>query len=187
MDIVTINHLGPHAIIKPGDRLIVKLAEGQAPPPAPTTHVVQTGETAWTIAALHGLTLDELLNLNGINRSTVLYPGDVVLIRQPDPTPLPTDIPPDTPDTPTPEPRPTRSDVTLAPTWTPSPTPTPSPVVPTLAPTATPAPAPLTKPANDQGGGEQSNRALLISLGVAIVGTILVAGGALIASRRQKL
>ena len=74
MDLVVINNLGPDAIIKPGDKLIVRLGEGQVPPTPPTTHTVLAGETAWTIAALYGLTLDTLLDLNGITRSTVLVP-----------------------------------------------------------------------------------------------------------------
>jgi LysM repeat protein len=184
MDIVSINHLGPNAIVKPGDRIIVKLGEGQSPPPAPTTHVVQEGETAWTIAALYGLTLDELLALNGIDRSTVLYPGAEVLIRNPDPTATPTPIPTDTP---TPAAIPTRSDVTLAPTWTlsptwsPTPTWTPTPDVPTLTPTA-PIPPADRAPAGNDGG---SDRALLVSMGVAGAGLMILAGGAVLARWRR--
>ena len=79
MEIVHLNNLGPRGIVHPGDRIIIRLAEGQAPPPTPApplTHILREGETAWTVAALYGLTLDELLDLNGITRGTVLYPGD---------------------------------------------------------------------------------------------------------------
>jgi len=180
MDLVVINNLGPDAIIKPGDRVIVKLAEGQSPPPAPTTHTVLEGETAWTIAALHGLTLDDLLNLNGITRSTVLYPGDTVRIRQPDPTATPTEI---ASITPTPAPRPTRSDMTLAPTWTLSPTWSPTPEPPPATLTATPTPAPPIRRAGAH-GSQGPDRALLASLGVAGVGFALLAGGVWLARRR---
>jgi LysM repeat protein len=44
-------------------------------------HVVQTGQTAWDIAARYGVALDDLLALNGWQRSTVLKPGDRVLVR----------------------------------------------------------------------------------------------------------
>ncbi|RPI98598.1 MAG: LysM peptidoglycan-binding domain-containing protein, partial [Chloroflexi bacterium] len=83
MDLVVINSLGPDAIITPGQKLTVKLGAGQLPPTPPTHHTIHAGETAWTIAALYGLTLDQLLELNGIDRSTVLFPGDTVLIRHP--------------------------------------------------------------------------------------------------------
>jgi LysM domain len=51
--------------------------------------VVRQGETAWTIAARYGLTLDELLNLNGLSRGTSLQPGDKLLIRRPEPSTTP--------------------------------------------------------------------------------------------------
>jgi LysM repeat protein len=144
-EIERINNIGTDRIVHPGDQIIVKLAEGQLPPPTPTpptTHVVQEGETAWTVAALHGLTLDQLLDLNAINRQTVLRPGDVLLIRQPDPTA-----------TETPTPAPTETPLPVTPTLTPSLTPAPSdtpppsltpsatiplPTNPTAAPTVTP-------------------------------------------------
>jgi LysM repeat protein len=182
MDIVSINHLGPDAIVKPGDLIIVRLGEGQAPPPAPTTHTVQEGETAWTIAALYGLTLDELLALNGIDRSTLLYPGDEVLIRDPDPTATPTPIPTNTP---TPAAIPTRSDVTLAPTWTLSPTWSPTPDVPTRTPTAALPPTDRAPAEDDGGNGGGPDRALLVSVGVAGAGLMILAGGAVLARWRR--
>jgi LysM repeat protein len=185
MELVTLNRLGPDGIIRPGDQIIVRLGEGQSPPAAPTTHTVQAGETAWTIAAMYGLTLDELLTQNDIDRSTVLYPGDTVMIRKPDPTATPTDIPTITP---TFAPIPTRSDITLAPTWTlsptwsPTPTEAPAPLIPSVTPTATFRPAVgRSTPDSDHG----PDRALLVSVGVAGVGTLLLAGGA-VASRWRR-
>jgi LysM repeat protein len=186
-ELINLNHLGPNAIVRPGDRLIIKLGEGQAPPPAPTTHRVQEGETAWTIAALYGLTLDEFLTLNHIDRSTVLYPGDEVLIRGPDPTATPTTMPTATL---TPAVYPTRSDITLAPTWTLSPTWSPTwtftPEVPTLTPAVTPTPVSSSGRAHTPSTGNRSNRALLVSVGVGGAGLMVLAGGALVARRREK-
>jgi LysM repeat protein len=181
VDLVNLNHLGPKAIVKPGDRLIIKLGEGQAVPTAPADHIVQEGETAWTIAAMYGLTLDDFLQINNIDRSTVLYPGDDVLIRDPEPTATSTAIPMATP---TAVIRPTRSDITLAPTWTGSPTWTASPDVPTVTATPTITPSPVvTTP--QTGAGHKSDRALVVSLGVAGAGLLFLAGGALIARRRE--
>ncbi len=54
-------------------------------------HVVQPGQTAWTIAAQYGIDLAELLALNNLTEDSILHPGDVLLIRPPVPTltPLP--------------------------------------------------------------------------------------------------
>ena len=53
------------SMLQPGDQLIVRLAEGQAPPPTPTPpthHVVRSGQSLWLIAALYDLTLEELMD-----------------------------------------------------------------------------------------------------------------------------
>jgi len=53
-------------------------------------HVVQPGQTAWTIAAVYGVNLDTLLAINGLKRSTILHPGDEIYVRlAPDVTPAP--------------------------------------------------------------------------------------------------
>ncbi len=134
-EIERLNNIGTDRIVHPGDQIIVKLAEGQLPPPTPTpptTHVVQEGETAWTVAALHGLTLDQLFALNGIDRSKVLHPGDVLLIRQPDPTATETPTP-----TPTLTPLPDTPTLTPSLTPVPSDTPLPSPTVSATIPLPT--------------------------------------------------
>jgi len=48
-------------------------------------HVVQAGQSAWTIAAQYGIELDELFELNNLTEYSVLHPGDVLMIRPPDP------------------------------------------------------------------------------------------------------
>lgn len=143
-ELLWINGMQRGQVVHPGDELMLRLPPGAAPPPTPTpplTHRVQEGQTAWTVAALYGLTLDELLDLNGMQRPAVVYPGDELLIRQPDPTATPTEAPTAAP--------------TAAPTGTPAPPePALSPdtpasesgpiIVPTAAPpdeAATPTPA----------------------------------------------
>jgi LysM repeat protein len=195
-DLVQINHLGPRAVVRPGDRIIVRLGEGQTPPPAPTapvTHTVQEGETLWTVAALYGLTLDGLLALNGLERGAILHPGDELRIREPDPTATPTEPPtvtdtaaPPTPTatqtppptstatahaTVTPVPSATGTTTPAPPTATPTPTWTPSSTM--AVATSSPVP-PLTS-----GGDGGTGNAVLFSAVVAIVGigAIMVAGG----------
>jgi LysM repeat protein len=70
-------------------------------------HEVQPGQSAWTIAAQYGIELAELLELNNLTADSILHPGDILMIRPPDPptstptiTPTPirsTDIPTSSP------------------------------------------------------------------------------------------
>ncbi len=91
------NNLSENAVLQPGNELLIRLAEGQAPPPTPTppaTHTVRQGETAWTIAARYRISLAEFLWLNGLTEESLLHPGDEVIIRLlPGQTPPPTPTP----------------------------------------------------------------------------------------------
>jgi LysM repeat protein len=87
-----LNNLNPSSMLQPGDELVVRLAEGQEPPPTPTpptTHQVQEGDSAWSIAARYGLTLNQLSELNNLTSDSILRPGDQLVVRFPTPTPLP--------------------------------------------------------------------------------------------------
>ena len=95
------------------------------------THIVQYGETLWTIAMAYDVPINVILSNSGLSlTTTTVYAGQVLLIQTardvtPTATPILTDTP--VPDTPTPTlPRPT---LTPFPTRTPAPTftPTPSP------------------------------------------------------------
>ena len=71
-------------------------------------HEVRSGQTAWTIAAKYGIQLAQLFELNNLTADSILHPGDVLMIRPPDP---PTSTPASTP----------TSTPTNVPTSTPSP------------------------------------------------------------------
>ncbi len=78
--------LNPEAVkgLRPGDT--VRLSDGMPPPPAPETparpapapretlHTVRKGETAFSIAARYGVSLEELRKWNGL-KGTALRPG----------------------------------------------------------------------------------------------------------------
>ncbi len=88
------------------------------------TYIVQRGDTALGIALAYGLSLDELLALNGLTEKSVIYPDQIIIIRA-GYTPTPT-LPTSTPTT-----RPT---ITSWPTSTPTSTETPVPPTPTRIP-----------------------------------------------------
>jgi len=139
-DLLRLNGLRRGAVVFPGAEIVVQAGQGLAPTPQ-LVHTVQQGETPWTVAALHGLTLDELLNLNGLTRGDVVKVGDELYIRDPNPTPtevrLPTRTPtPEASATAPPSATPATAD---APTSTPPPTETPPPAPP-VAPSATVTP-----------------------------------------------
>jgi uncharacterized protein YkwD/LysM repeat protein len=46
-------------------------------------HVVQSGQTLWSIAATYKIELSELLNLNGFSNNTFIYPGQKITIKSP--------------------------------------------------------------------------------------------------------
>ena len=54
-------------------------------------HIIQGGQTLWTIAAVYNIPLDELREMNGFDENTLLQPGDEVII-QPSYTPTSTPI-----------------------------------------------------------------------------------------------
>ena len=96
-DLYLFNGLNEDTVLNPGDKLTIRLADGQPPPPTPTpptTHTVREGESLWTIAAAYRTDLDTLLWLNGVTIDHVVYAGDQVKVRlgegeAPPPTPTP--------------------------------------------------------------------------------------------------
>ncbi len=190
-DLLAINHLGRNAILHPGDEIIVRLGEGQPPPPPPplpVTHIVQSGETLWTIAATYGLTLDELLALNGLARGAIIREGDELRLHAPEPTPTPTPAP-----TLTVTPAPTAAlTVTTAPTLAPTPTRTPTATAivtalpsPSVEPSATATPTPMPLP-HTRTQAENSDQAVIaIGIVLAVVGGIVAFAGIVMMVRRR--
>lgn len=149
-----LNGLPQDAVVHPGNEIKVRLLPGEAPPATPTpqlTHIVRSGDTAWGIALLYGLTLEQLAAFNNISPDTLLQIGQELLIRPPTVTPEPTI---------TPTPSATPEAVSLALASTPSPEPT---AVAMIAPKAT-------VEVNAEGG---SNLGSIMGIGAMIAGVAL--------------
>ncbi|MCQ3931662.1 MAG: hypothetical protein DPW16_14490 [Chloroflexi bacterium] len=186
-EVLTINHLNRNTLLHPGDEIIIRLGEGQSPPPVPTlpvTHIVQDGESLWTIAVTHGLSLDELLALNGLTRSSIIKAGDEVRLRVPEPSPTVT-------------PTPTLSIPTVTATIS---APTPSPTVTATIVTATaiamiiPLTAPTALPSfssqKDTRSEDTNLTGILILSGIALMSAMLGAlsllSGAAVMIRKRR-
>ncbi len=184
-DFFYLNGIDPDTTLRPGDEVIIRLAEGQAPPPTPTprtTHIVQEGDSAWAIAAIHNLTVAQLLELNELSSDAILRPGDELKIRPPVPTPLPrtTDsASPESEATPTPAPD-SASQEAIANNAPPTPV---TVVVGTPEESAHPAPSPTLSAGGDSQNtrGNGVNWLLLIAVALALAG-----GAALMIARRQQ-
>lgn len=154
-EMLRINNLVRPVVLKPGDEVIVRLGEGESPPPTPappTEYTIQQGQTIWEVAVTHGLTVDQLLGFNGLTREDVILPGTVLRLvpsepgaesppqeesasvtatEEPSPAPptvAPTDAPP--------------TDAPPAATLTVTPLPSPTlRLMPTITPAYSPTPA----------------------------------------------
>lgn len=92
------NGLGADSIIHPGQVLSLG---GTAPSPAPAEaaapaadtaaggYEVVAGDTLWSIAQQHGLTLAQLFAANGLSPDSIIYPGQTLRFSAPPPPPAP--------------------------------------------------------------------------------------------------
>lgn len=61
---------------------VVPIITSTPNPDGSTIHTVQTGQTLWGIAAVYDVSLDEILNLNGLSKDALIYPGQNLTIKQ---------------------------------------------------------------------------------------------------------
>jgi LysM repeat protein len=135
-------------------------------PDGSITHIVQSGQTLYTIAEAYSVTVQSILDLNNRRLDAQLFVGDKLLIRAAF-TPTPTS---DATNTPSPRPptatrRPTRTATPVPPTATPSPT-------VTASPTATPVP--------ELGVDPVGNVLLSVVVILLVLGVIFVIAGAIL-------
>ncbi len=184
-DLLALNGWPRSVVLKPGDRVLVRLGSGQAAPPTPTPIaqvVAKDGQTFWEIAVTHGLTVDQLLAYNHLTRADVLHPGDVLRLV-PEPAAATVTSSPTAPaSTPTPSPLPPSATVppTLAPTSTPlPPTPAPTLTATSAPPSPLPSPTPTTPaPAADESSTAMDRKVIGSVLGIVVLALVLIGIGA---------
>lgn len=83
-ELCKLNGIQTNSVIHPGDRLIISKSENATLPDNNTLdyHTVISGDSLWSIAHKYGLTIEQLCTLNSITSSTVIHPGDKLLIKK---------------------------------------------------------------------------------------------------------
>lgn len=88
-DVLAWNGLTAQSVIQPGQTLTLSGPASVAPPapapdPAPAastgTYTISAGDTLFALAQEHGVSLDALLSANGLDRSSIIYPGQTLTI-----------------------------------------------------------------------------------------------------------
>jgi hypothetical protein len=132
-------------------------------------HIVQSGQTLYTIAEAYSVTVQSILDLNNRRLDDRLFVGDKLLIRAAfTPTPTPDVTNTYTPRPPTATRRATRTATLVPPTITPSPT-------ATITPTATPVP--------ELGVDPAGNVLLSVVVLLLVLGVIFVVAGVILKRR----
>ena len=167
-----LNGITAETPLQVGQRLLIK-GPDQTPTPTPVPltplqkltpaadgkyyHTVTEGQTLVWIASLYGITYTDLMAWNYLNTSSVIYPGERLLLQV---TPPATNTPTLVPATETP---------------LPSPTITPSPL-PTATQTFLPSPTTIVTLAESNPGQNSNNWLLLLAVGAVSVAIIIVIG-----------
>jgi len=73
------NGLGSNSLIRPGDRIVVNMSR----PGSSRTrqYTVRRGDSLWTIAQRHDVSVRELMRWNGLGEGAILRPGQTLTIR----------------------------------------------------------------------------------------------------------
>jgi len=98
--VLRLNKLSATALIHPGDRLVLRAAGSSAPsrgtvrvaspskpaaarPASASSHTVKSGDTLSGIAAKYHVSLSTLLGLNKLKASSIIYPGQRIVLGTP--------------------------------------------------------------------------------------------------------
>ncbi|CAM3495642.1 hypothetical protein STPL106120_09900 [Streptococcus pluranimalium] len=78
-DLIKWNHI-TNNLIHPGQTVIVSEAGVASSQQKDKTYTVQPGDSVWLIASIHGISMEELIALNGIKNYTI-HPGQILRIK----------------------------------------------------------------------------------------------------------
>jgi len=96
--VLALNGLSWRSVIFPGQvlRLTTAPVKTTAPPPARTQagrYTITKGDTISSVAARFGITTQSILTANGLSATSIIYPGQTVMIPGREPVPLPAPAP----------------------------------------------------------------------------------------------
>ncbi len=86
-DIQRWNGMGSSSLIRPRQRLMIHMdspgsrASGSPAPASASHYTVRNGDSLWLIARRHQVRLNDLMRWNGLNETSVLRPGQRLVIR----------------------------------------------------------------------------------------------------------
>ncbi len=84
-DVISLNKLARPYTIFPGQVLLIPggsaSSTGAGFAVTNSKHVVQKGETVWSIAKRHNTSPDQIIKLNDLKKPYRIYPGDVLVVR----------------------------------------------------------------------------------------------------------
>jgi membrane-bound lytic murein transglycosylase D len=73
------NGLGSSSLIRPGERIVVNL--DRQGPSGRVRYTVRRGDSLWTIARRHGVSVRDLMQWNGLGEGSILRPGQELVVR----------------------------------------------------------------------------------------------------------
>lgn len=87
VDVLTWNGLSWRSVIHPGQSLTLQPGAVAAPAAAPApaaaaTHQVVAGDTVYAIAQRYGTTVDAVLSANGLDRASIIFPGQSLVVSR---------------------------------------------------------------------------------------------------------
>jgi LysM repeat protein len=77
----------------PAPPKVKPVKKATALPDGSVIHVVEQGQTLWTIAAIYGVPLKEILKLNKLTENSFVFPGDKVIVQSFTPAPTVSETP----------------------------------------------------------------------------------------------
>ncbi len=81
--------------LQPAAPVMIPVTKADPRPDGSIVHIIRTGQTLWTLAAVYEVPLQQILDLNHYSESQIIHPGDEVIVAGPGsavpPTPTPTE------------------------------------------------------------------------------------------------